>query len=195
MRYINILVSINWILSLVQVYKARKKVQWSKSLKNDPKNTKKALIYKAFSVRVQNWHPKMAPRTGLEPVTRQIQTSKFVRTYRGRHGSRIEFLRAKIFCFKNSCFVPLTEKNSHSGYFFPVNYQLRNAQSVCKWYFNHDVTGSLLIDDKKKRPHSVRSSLFGSPDRAWTCDIMINSHALYRTELITSKSADTWLIQ
>ena len=32
--------------------------------------------------------------------------------------------------------------------------------------------------------------VFGSPNRARTCDIMINSHALYRTELVTSKSAD-----
>ena len=82
-----------------------------------PQKHKKSLIYKDFCVRVQNCCTIMAPRTGLEPVTRQIQTPKFVRTYRGRHGSRIEFLRAKIFCFKNSCFVPLTEKNSHSGYF------------------------------------------------------------------------------
>ncbi len=42
----------------------------------------------------------LAPRTGLEPVTRQIQTPKLVRTTRGRHGSHIEFLCAKHFASK-----------------------------------------------------------------------------------------------
>ena len=53
------------------------------------------------------------------------------RSHQGRHGRRIVVSRVRSLTSETPCFVPLTRKNSHSGSFFFVNYQLRIAQSVC----------------------------------------------------------------
>ena len=80
----------------------------------------------------------LAPRTGLEPVTSPTVSDSQARaniagTTRQSHSR----LRRSLAHFRYSLLLPLTRKNSRSGSFFLVNYQLRRAiarsQSVYRW--------------------------------------------------------------
>ena len=99
-------------------------------------------------------------------LLRPFQTAKPVRTMWGRHGSRIVVSGAHTFASDTPCFVPLTKINSHSGCFLFVNYQLRNAQSVCRWILIVMSRASLIEKQKEKDRTLCDLFLFGSPDRA-----------------------------
>ena len=120
-----------------------------------------------------------------EPVTSPIVSdsqacANIARATRQKHS---RFARSPAH-FRNSLFFAFDLKKQPFRLFFLRQLPTSPRQGACsvgmQMDINHDVTGGALPRSKKKRPHSVRSFLFGSPDRAWTCDIMINSHALYR---------------
>ena len=122
-----------------------------------PLKTRKAPEIKDFCVRVQNCCPIMAPRTGLEPVTSLILQV-------GSHAC----LLVK-FALRGSChsFASQTAKRcSH-----------RALRGFC---LLHDIADSNRVKGPKQKPPALGGFCFGSPNRARTCDFMINSHALYR---------------
>ena len=61
--------------------------------------------------------------------------------------------------FRYSLFSPLTRKNSHSGYFFSVNYRLRSSVGE-RGISVPDVAGWIRLKGTKRKDHALRDLFF-----------------------------------
>ena len=64
--------------------------------------------------------------------------------------------------FRYSLFSPLTRKNSHSGYFFSVNYRLRSSVGE-RGISVPDVAGWIRLKGAKRKDHALRDLFFLAP--------------------------------
>ena len=109
----------HFIKSRVKTKRSEKRCNGERWVFFTYKNTKSPPEIKDFCVRVQNCCTDLAPRTGLEPVTSPtVSDSQARANIVGATRQSHSRLRRSHTHFRYSLLLPLTRKNSRSGYFF-----------------------------------------------------------------------------
>ena len=122
-------------------------------------------------------------------VTRISKYSLSPKCYQDRHGRRIVVSRVRSLTSETPCFVPSTSKKEPFRLFFLRRLPTSHRSVGMQMNIDYDGAGGSLLKKAKRKPIRLDGFSFGSPNRARTCDIMINSHAL--SEIVNVLRNDT----